>query len=288
MSADSENLATIGLQHGSAIRWARWRDDAQLQDGEGLTTWLTDHGVHPPLLDLLYQNPLPLTGGRVRGWGTDVLSLVEQRVLLAEIRYRQKDIDAALADCDALLSEYPDTARAYALRGDLRNSRGEVAASVADYSAAIERGHRDAKTFFSRAVALDGLGQGSAAIADCTEAIALVPEYTSAYNSRGFIHMKLGRRQEALADFAKAIDLAPNWEGPFVNRAACAAMNSDFAAAIADYGRAISLVEGRNQQADRPLLASLYGSRSRAHGELGDERRADADRREAVRLDSKP
>jgi tetratricopeptide (TPR) repeat protein len=99
--------------------------------------------------------------------------------------------------------------------------------------------------------------------------------------------MKLGRRREGLADFAKAIDLAPNWELPFVNRAGFAHMHSDFAAAIADYTRAISLIEGRNRNADQPLLAKLYRNRSEARGEVGDERGADADRRNAVRLDPK-
>jgi Flp pilus assembly protein TadD len=283
--AGSEHVATIGIQHGHTIRWARWRDDARLQDDQGLTTWLTDHGVHPTLLDLLYRNPLPFTGGRFDGWGTDALSLVEQRVLLADIRYRQKHFDAALADCDALLTDHPATARAYALRGDVRQSRGELAASVSDHTAAIECGYRSAQILFSRAVALDGLGQSIPAIEDCTEAIALDPGHANAYNSRGIIHMKLGRSRDGLADFAKAIELAPSWELPYVNRAGFAHIRSDLSAAIADYSRAIRLIEGRNQRADRPLLAKLYWNRSKARGEDGDEREADADRREALRLD---
>lgn len=283
--AGSQHVATIGIQHGNTIRWARWRDDARLQDDQALTTWLTDHGVHPTLLDLLYHNPLPFTGGRVDGWGTDALSLIEQRLLLADIRYRQGHLDAALADCDALLTDHPATARAYALRGDIQQSRGEFAASVADYTAAIEGGYRSAQILFSRGVALDGLGQSIAALEDCTEAIALDPGHANAYNSRGIIHMKLGRQREGLADFASAIELAPNWELPYLNRAAFAHKRSDLSAAIADYGRAIKLIEGRNQHGDRLLLAKLYWNRSKARGEVGDERGADADRREAMRLD---
>jgi Tfp pilus assembly protein PilF len=283
--AGTKHVVTIGLHHGFAIRWARWRDDARLRDSDALTTWLTDHGVHPTLLDLLFHNPLPLTGGQVDGWGTNVLSRIEQRILVAEIRYEQGQIDAALADCDTLLMEYPNNARAHALRGEVRQRRGELASSVADYTAAIERGYRTARIFFSRAVALDGLGEGIAALGDCAEALALDPDHANAYNSRGIIQMKLGRRQEGLADFAKAIDLAPDWELPYLNRAAFAHMNSDLAAAIADYGRAIKLIEARSSHADRPLLANVYRSRSKVHDEAGDERGADADRREAVRLD---
>jgi tetratricopeptide repeat protein len=282
--AGVEHIATIGIQHGNAIRWARWRDDARLRDSVGLTTWLTDNGVHPTLLDVVYHNPLPFTGGHVEGWGTDVLSLVEQRVLIAEIRYRQGQLDAALGESDALLAEYPDAARAYALRGDVRQHRGELVASVADYTAAIERGYRTAQIFFSRAVALDGLGQSSAALNDCAEILAIDPNHANAYNSRGLIQMKLGRREEGLADLARAIDLAPHWELPYLNRAGFAHMRSDLTAAIADYGRAIKLIEARKMHAELPQLAKVYWIRAKARSEAGDDLGADADRREAVRL----
>ena len=97
--AASDLVATIGMQHGRGIRWARWRDDARLLNGEALTSWLTDHGVHPDLLDLLYHNPLPLEGGQADGWGPVALSLADQRVLLAEIQFRQNKVEAAAAAC---------------------------------------------------------------------------------------------------------------------------------------------------------------------------------------------
>ena len=38
--AGPEHVATIGLQHGGAIRWNRWYHDAQLKAGDRLTAWL--------------------------------------------------------------------------------------------------------------------------------------------------------------------------------------------------------------------------------------------------------
>src|SRR5262249_22743379 len=38
-------LATIGLQHGQAIRWKQWKHDAKLCNGQTLNDWLTRYGV---------------------------------------------------------------------------------------------------------------------------------------------------------------------------------------------------------------------------------------------------
>ena len=283
--AGAERVATIGVHHGNTIRWVRWKDDATLRDGGSLTRWFITHGVDATLLDLLYSNPLPFTGGRIDGLGTAPLSALEQRVLLAQIRYLQDDVGGALAMCDALLVEHPEVGRAYALRGVIRGRRGEVEASVADYTSAITHGHGSADIYFARAVAFDGLGMADEAIDDCTEAIALDPNHANAYNSRGLIHLKSGAWSAGFADLAKAIALAPEWELPYMNRAAFAHMRSDLSAATADYSRAIGLIEARKQPSDHPLLAKLYWNRSKVRAEAGDRRGEGADRREALRLD---
>lgn len=41
--------ATIGVHHGSSIRWEAWKHDALLQNGRQLLTWLADRGVTGPL-----------------------------------------------------------------------------------------------------------------------------------------------------------------------------------------------------------------------------------------------
>jgi hypothetical protein len=41
-------LATIGIHHGVGIRWAAWKYDAQLKDGQALRTWLALRGVPGP------------------------------------------------------------------------------------------------------------------------------------------------------------------------------------------------------------------------------------------------
>src|SRR5437899_3807105 len=53
--AGLEHIATIGLQHGKAIRWKQWYHDAQLQDGDRLTRWMIDRGVDPAQLEAIYR-----------------------------------------------------------------------------------------------------------------------------------------------------------------------------------------------------------------------------------------
>src|SRR5262249_28715542 len=53
--AGLEHVATIGLQHGQAIRWKQWHHDAQLQAGDHLTRWLQEHGVDRAQLEAIYQ-----------------------------------------------------------------------------------------------------------------------------------------------------------------------------------------------------------------------------------------
>jgi hypothetical protein len=89
--------ATIGLQHGNAIRWVRWKHDASLRDGARLTDWLTRRGVEPRLLDLLLHNGYD--GSGLSPGGDGPLSPAEQRLRLAEFHRARGDVARALAEC---------------------------------------------------------------------------------------------------------------------------------------------------------------------------------------------
>jgi len=284
--AGSERVATIGLQHGRAIRWKQWKHDALLRDGQLLTAWLTDNGSNTKLLEVLYHNPFPFTGGRTKGVTQAPLSDAEQRLFLSEIHIEKGDLDCALAECEAVLSDCPELGKAYAARGLIRSSKGEIEESAADFSAAIERGDLRAEVFFARAAAFDNLGRQAEAIADCTSAIALDPNHANSYNSRGLVRMKVGLLDEALADLNTAIQLAPEWELPYVNRAQLAHLRRDWEGAVRDYTRAIGLIQARDRgEDDLPILAKLHWDRAEAHRSQGNTVEAEADRRAAMRKD---
>ena len=62
LSGDRTRLALLGIHHGLAIRWNRWKDDARLIDGHLLLTWLAQRGVVGPLRDFEAQEALQRQG----------------------------------------------------------------------------------------------------------------------------------------------------------------------------------------------------------------------------------
>ncbi|HKQ72392.1 MAG TPA: tetratricopeptide repeat protein [Blastocatellia bacterium] len=287
-----ELIATIGLQHGRAIRWKQWKHDANLCNGLDLNDWLTRYGVDPAFLDVLLNNQYDAGGMMplgLRRSGSSPLSRAEQRIRLVELgRVRGGDLEAALAECQKALDAEPDLAFAYAIRALIHSQRQDHTRCVADCAEAIRLGLREADVYFARAVAQDNLGQPQDALADCTAALEIEPGHANAFNSRGLIRTRLGLLDEALADFAEAIRLVPNWGLPYLNRGQAHIARNDLDAAIADYDRVIALLNSSEGQVDDGLVAAAYANRGQVYRLKGNEARAAADLQEAKRLSTNP
>ena len=279
----AERVATIGMQHGHAIRWNQWRHDAQLLYGQLLTDWLRNNGVDAKLLEVLFQNPFAFSGGRIKGATQLPLARAEQRLFLVEIMRDKGDLDGALAECDSVLASEPKLSNAYVKRGFLRSNKGDHQGSVSDFSTAIANGDGTADALWGRAVALDNLGKGLEAIEDCTAAILLDENHANAFNSRGLIHLRLNALDDALVDLGEAIRISPDWKMPYLNRAFVHVQLRDLDAAIADYTQVASGNETSSMFGDRQIIASAYWNRFQCFMLKGDEANADADRQEAIR-----
>jgi tetratricopeptide (TPR) repeat protein len=284
--AGPEHVATIGLQHGLAIRWKRWYHDAQLQDGERLTQWLQDQGVDPAQLAAIYQrgNNYLFPDAQASSEGQEG---ARQLCIQAQERAREGKLPEALELCTRALELDPEQAEAYGLRGQVHYHLGHLSEAGADCSAAIDRGLRQAIVYFVRAIARDGAGQREEALADCSMALHLDPEHAGAYNSRGLILSRLGRLDEALGDFSEAIRLAQQWFLPYLHRAQLAHGCGQLDSALADYDRAIERVteaspRGEGAEGD-PTLALLYCRRGEARYDRFFEEEAEADFAEAGR-----
>jgi tetratricopeptide (TPR) repeat protein len=287
--AGQELLASLGLQHGSAIRWQHWKHDAPLVNGQLLNDWLTEHGVEPALLDLMLHNQYDaggLMGTGIQRGGEAPLSRAEQRVRLAEIqRVRTGDLAAALAACQRELDANPQLAFGYVIRAAIRQQQGDLNGAAADCTTAWDLGCRDPEVLFMRAVANDGLGRPDAAVADCTAAIELDPRHVNAYNSRGLILCRLGRGDEALADLHRAIELAPKWPLPYLNRVQLHINRQDLNAAIADCDHVLALVGDSQGAEQRRYAAAALWNRGSTHRLKGNLKQAEADFRAAVERD---
>jgi tetratricopeptide (TPR) repeat protein len=285
--AGPEHLATIGLQHGRAIRWKQWYHDAQLVDGDRLTRWLHDQGVEPARLQAIYQRGDNFLLGQSEtpaGPRQEAQQLGEQ----AQEQARQGNVGEALRLCNQALTLDPDRVEAYALRGQVHYHLGHLPEAVADCSAAIDRGFRHAEVYFLRAIALDGTGRFEEALADCSMALHLNPEHAGACNSRGLIRARLGHFEEASLDFTEAIRLAPGWFLPYFNRAQFAHNRGQLDAALADYDRAVERLKAASARGPAgegdPNVALLYCRRGHARLERSREEEAEADFDEARRL----
>lgn len=284
--AGPEHLATIGVQHGRAIRWQAWYHDAQLQVGDRLTRWLHDQGVNPTRLDAIYHrgdNFLFAESRESSGPQHEVRQLCTQAQELAQ----QGQFAEALGLCTRALELDPDQAETYALRGQVYYHARQLPEAAADCAAAIERGHRQDQIYYIRAIALDGVGRLEEALAACSMALHLNPQHAGAYNSRGLIRGQLGRLEEALEDFSAAIRLAPDWFLPYQYRAQIAYSRGQLDAALTDYDAAVKLVndaapEAAELQGD-PIVALLYCRRGDARYDQFLEAEAEADFSEARR-----
>lgn len=284
--AGPEHVATIGLQHGRAIRWKHWYHDAQLQAGDRLTLWLHNQGIDPTRLEGIYQRGDNFVFAEPSA-SSERQQEARQLCAQAQERAQEGKLAEALQLSTQALKHDPDQAEAYALRGQVHYHAGRLPEAAADCSAAIDRGLRHAEVYFIRAVALDGAGQVEEAMADCSMALHLNPEHAGAYNSRGLIRGRLGRLDEALGDFSEAICLAPKWFLPCLHRAQLAHSRGQLDSALADYDRAVELVkeaspERATAEGD-PTVALVYCRRGDARLDQFREEEAESDFAEAGR-----
>jgi tetratricopeptide (TPR) repeat protein len=284
--AGPEHVATIGLQHGRAIRWKQWYHDAQLQAGDRLTRWLHDQGIDPSRLEAIYQRGDNFVLGEPSA-SSGRQQEAQQLCAQAQERAQEGKPAEALQLCTRALERDPDQAEAYALRGQVHYQAGHLPQATADCSAAIDRGLRQAEVYFIRAIARDGEGRVEEALADCSMALHLNPQHAGAYTSRGLIRGRLGRLEEAQQDFSEAIRLEPKWFLPRLHRAQLAHGRGQFDAALTDYDSVVELVTEAAREAavppGDPTVVLAYCRRGEARQDRFGEAEAEADFAEARR-----
>jgi serine/threonine-protein kinase len=274
-----ELIATLGLQHGRAIRWKQWYHDAQLQDGARLDRWLAEQGIDPAQLQSIYHRNFLMEGPKVHSEAHREALGVKQQAIECLNAGR---LSEALMNCDRAQQIYSE-AETRGLRGIVHSNMGRHDQAVEDCSAAIDRGVRLREVYFARAVAEDAQGKTNEALADLGMTIHLSPDHPAAYNSRGVILTRLGRLDEALKDLEAAVRLAPDWTAPHYNRTNIHVQRQDADALIAELSDVLRILPKAPTSAPTDELAFVSWRRGLALASKGQLVRALADFDQAIR-----
>ena len=116
----AQHVATIGLQHGRAIRWKQWYHDAQLQAGDRLTRWLHDQGIDPAQLEAIYHRGDNFLLAEATP-SSETRKTAQQLCSEAQERAQQGQLAEALQLCTQALARPPGRA-GYFLRCWLRSA----------------------------------------------------------------------------------------------------------------------------------------------------------------------
>jgi tetratricopeptide (TPR) repeat protein len=201
--------------------------------------------------------------------------------------YRRKgDSDRAIAEYSRALSINPNFAEAYSYRGYVRNSEEDFASALADFNKAISISDKYAEAYAGRGAAYHGLVDYEAAIRDYTRAIELEPKNAKYFNGRGVAyHDRAYLRtksaddfNKAIADYTSAIELERNFAAAYKNRGYTRRVTNDLEGAIKDYTEALRLNPS-------PDVFSRRGYAYELRGKTGDRALAEADYREAIKID---
>jgi lipoprotein NlpI len=144
-----------------------------------------------------------------------------------------------LGDFNAAIKLDPNSAWAYAARGNLYRNKGDVEHALADMNESIRLNPGYALAHFSRGEIYKSGGDFARALDDVDEALKLDPNFAPAYFSRGRLSYILGNNPGALQDFSKAIRLDPDDASAYFNRGvAYYVVGGRYADAVADFKKA--------------------------------------------------
>lgn len=224
-------------------------------------------------------------------------------------------LHAALDDFTRALQRDPALTFSLNARGLVYDQLQQYDKALADFTRAIELDKRNPAWLHNRGYTYRNMGQLELAIADYTASIKLAPHSYTAYNNRAFAFRKLGRYEEAIEDYTVVLREEPAAAVKALNnRAYCFARLELFDDAIRDYtevlatdatnahalyNRGISYEKCAKYNAaiddftrviqlapEAAASANAYYSRGTSRLQLNQVPQAQADLKQALKLDS--
>jgi tetratricopeptide (TPR) repeat protein len=175
-----------------------------------------------------------------------------------------------LRDYGKAIALDPNSAAAFANRGNVHRLMQRWAEALADYNRALSLNDKLGETYYGRALTRQHLGDSDGALADLTKAAEFDPDRAEIYGLRGNLFYALGDDTKALADFGRAIDLAPRqasdaekYIGGYIGRGRISFERGDYKAALDDLDEALRAAKpgtGAGIQAERGLVHFAMGN----------------------------
>lgn len=262
--------------------------------------WMSVKAVLPPrqaaayFTKLLQRNPRAAEGYVARGnaWtvADEPKKAIEDYTRSIRLKARNSEaflnrgmswmgldkVDKAIADFDQAARLDPKYAKVFLERGSAWNFKEEYKKAIADLNRAIRLDAKLAEAYYERGMAWGDLDNDVKALADFNKAIRLDSHDAWYYVERGRIWEKQKKLDRADADFKKAIEIDPEFSNAHGSLADLLQGQKEFKKALTHLDKAIEIAPDHDY---------YYKRRGDAHRRLGNDAKAVADYRQALKLD---
>jgi tetratricopeptide (TPR) repeat protein len=210
---------------------------------------------------------------------TKILSLDDNSVLAFNNRgyalNNLGDYQHAVNDFDRATDLDKSYVAAYGNRAESYYHLVQYERAIEDYSRAIELNKMDPVYFSGRGSAYTQLKQHEKAIDDHNQAIALDDKSAVSFDNRGCTYLSIKDYALAESDLTQAIELETTYPNCHKHRGDCYFQQKKYDASLRDLNRAIEL---------DPKYKEAYRLRAQVYDVLGEQEKADADRKMADEL----
>ena len=206
-------------------------------------------------------------------------TLVNARLMRAEIEARRQQWDDALADMDEAIKLSPQETSFYVNRAFLRYNNDDYFGAMSDYNYALQLEPDNAAARFNRALLRYEVKDLDRSAADFSEVLKSDPDNFHARFNRGLINLDRKKFREALADFQAIVARYPKYYPALYGIAEARQGMGDFRGAMQSVNEAENLIRKyvRNPERnplDRPAIAA---AESNDRGSLRDDDESDID-----------
>ena len=155
--------------------------------------------------------------------------------------YSQGQLQQALAQAEALLQQFPQSAILFNIQGAVLKGLRQLNASVEAYNKAIAIKPDYAEAHNNMGNALQDQRKLEEAIEAYNKALAIKPDYADAYNNMGNALKEQGKLEEAIQAFNKAIAIKPDFAEAYNNMGNALKDQGKLEEAIEAYNKALNI-----------------------------------------------